>query len=79
MSRYRVTFEVDYDPEDAGHSLMEKVRQEIKETGSVNSQQLAELEELDIKELMLEELIPAFIGSRSPFSKPELTGVANVP
>ena len=49
MPRYRVTFEVDYDPEDAGHSLMEKVREEIKETGSVNSQQLTELEETDVK------------------------------
>ena len=79
MSRYRVTFEVDYDPEDAGHSLMEKVRKEVVETGSVNSQQLSELEEADVKELILDKLLPAFSGSKSAFFSPELTGVVNVP
>ncbi len=78
MARYRVTFEVDYDPEDAGHSLMEKVRERINETGSVNSQQLAELEGVDVKELILEELIQAFTGPKSPFTKPEVAVVVNV-
>ena len=84
MSRYQVTFEVDYDSEDTDHSLMEKVRAEIKETRSVNSQQLSDLEEDDVRELILDELTSAFTMSqrgRTPptFSRLELTGVVSVP